>query len=95
MAFKVYILNSQRLNRHYIGQTANLELRLKQHTEKHNKGSFTYRANDWKVVLVLDCGTRDQARRLERFLKRMKSARFISKLISDQNMQINLVERFK
>ena len=95
MAFIVYILHSEKLNRHYIGQTENLELRLKQHAEKNNKGSFTSKANDWKVVLELDCSTRDQAKRLERFIKRMKSTRFISKLISNQSMQINLVDRFK
>ena len=95
MNFKVYILRSEKLNRYYIGQTADLEKRINEHLDKKNQGSFTSKSDDWQLALSMQCESRDQAMKLERFIKRMKSSRFVKELIEDKTMQTNLIKRFR
>ncbi|MFM8741536.1 MAG: GIY-YIG nuclease family protein, partial [Cytophagales bacterium] len=45
----VYILFSEKLNKHYVGSTVFIENRLAQHIEYPMKSSFTSKANDWKL----------------------------------------------
>ena len=95
MNYTVYILYSANLKRYYIGQTDDLSRRLAQHTSKQHATSFTAKARDWQLVLELKCSSREQARRLENFIKRMKSRKFVDQLRVDIEMQTNLINRFK
>jgi putative endonuclease len=68
--FYVYILQSLKDNRYYIGQTKNLKLRL----EKHYKGyvkSTKYR-RPLKLIYYEKFKIRKDAYKREYFLKRMK-----------------------
>jgi putative endonuclease len=77
----IYILYSKATNRYYVGETDNIEMRLSKHNQHSYKGSFTKIADDWKAVLLFSCVSREQAIRLEKFIKNMKSKVFIQKLI--------------
>jgi putative endonuclease len=67
MPFFVYLLHSQRTERHYIGQTADLAKRLK----AHNTGLVrtTRRGRPWSLVGYESYESRSDARWRERNLK--------------------------
>jgi putative endonuclease len=77
----LYIIYSKNLDTYYIGETNDLEERLFKHNTHIYKKSFTKAASDWHFVLKFKCINRSDALFLERFIKRMKSKRFIGKII--------------
>ncbi|MCX6290889.1 MAG: GIY-YIG nuclease family protein [Bacteroidetes bacterium] len=79
--FFVYILNSDKLNRFYIGSTKNLKERLAKHrTHFYGNLNFTSKANDWTLYFHIECLTEKQARKIEVHIKRMKSKTYIENL---------------
>jgi putative endonuclease len=76
----VYILFSNKLNKYYIGSCKNFTERFRQHQEEVFKGSFTEKANDWKLFYLLDGLTYSQARKIESHIKKMKSKKYVEDL---------------
>ena len=76
----VYILYSKEIDQYFIGSCKKLNTRLGQHLNKAFEGSFTPRASDWTVFLMIDHLTYQQARRIEGHIKKMKSRVFIENL---------------
>jgi len=81
MIYSCYILFSKSRNRYYVGYTSDIEERIK----LHNSGffgckSFTYKASDWKLFLIIPCETIEQAVFVETRIKRMKSRKYIENL---------------
>ena len=72
----VYIIQSEKTKGYYIGQTKNVELRLNRHNVEEN-AHFTYRDRPWILKAVLDCSNRNQAMKLEAFIKKQKSRVFV------------------
>ena len=66
--YYVYILESEKNNKHYIGQTEDLESRL----ERHNAGrvNSTKSARPWKLKYWKDFETRGEAYKIEQLLKK-------------------------
>ena len=93
MGHFLYILHSNAIDRFYIGETPDIQTRLQQHLEHHFKTNFTKAANDWEVVLSKECGSRDDALYLERFIKRMKSKKFIVKIIENPQILDDLLDK--
>jgi len=77
----LYILHSDSIDKYYIGESPNPKLRLKQHNEHYFKKGYTKAAKDWKIALSKKCDSKDDAVYLEKFIKRMKSRKFIEKII--------------
>ncbi len=77
-----YILFSQKLNRFYIGATADsLENRIEKHLSKaFGNHVFSAKANDWQIFFMIPCDTFDHAVRVEQHIKRMKSSVYIRNL---------------
>ena len=77
----VYVLQSIKNKRYYIGSTDNIERRMKQ----HNSGyvSSTKNIMPLKLVLFQKCDTLADARKLERKIKNFKRRDFIEKMIKD------------
>ncbi|MFH1375207.1 MAG: GIY-YIG nuclease family protein [Patescibacteria group bacterium] len=67
--FYVYILKSQE-GKYYVGQTNNLELRLKEHNE--GKKGFTKKYTGWKLVHTETFQARSEALKRERKIKSLK-----------------------
>jgi putative endonuclease len=78
----LYILYSRKLRRYYVGETPDLEHRFLQHQDHYFKKNFTRSAEDWKIVLSKVVASKEKALLLERFIKRMKSKKFIEKVIT-------------
>src|SRR5215471_4526573 len=80
MPFYIYILYSISTDKHYVGQTENLEERLFRHKNSGSKSTrFT---NDWKLVYAESFSTRTEAIKRENEIKRKKSRTYIEWLIS-------------
>ncbi|KKU11399.1 MAG: Excinuclease ABC C subunit domain protein [Parcubacteria group bacterium GW2011_GWB1_45_7] len=71
MAWCVYVLKSQTTNKHYIGQTDNLQRRLKEHNSGKSRSSKP--GIPWELIATKICASRSEAVRLERRLKNLKS----------------------
>ena len=80
--FFVYALCNKKHNKIYIGQTENLEERLKLHKDKLFEGSFTARLDgDWHLIYKESVKDRAQALIREKQLKSFRGREFIRKHI--------------
>ena len=76
----VYILHSTSTNNFYTGSCKDLDSRLTEHQTHTYQNSFTSRASDWEVFLVIENLEYQQSRKIEKHIKRMKSKTFIENL---------------
>ena len=93
MCYVVYILYSRVLDKFYVGSSGLVELRVEFHQHPLEKRKFTARGSPWELVLELACDSKEHALRLERFIKRMKSADFIRRLIASEQMQKEIINK--
>jgi len=83
--FSLYILQSARSGRYYVGSTDDVWRRLQQHNgELPNLGRSTVAGRPWKLVFEMKYPSRAQAMDAERYVKRMKSKRWIARLIAGE-----------
>jgi putative endonuclease len=90
-----YILYSSNLNRFYIGSTQDdVQGRLAKHNE-HTYGSHRYSAitTDWEIFLYIECTSFAQAVRIEKHIKKMKSAVYIRNLKTYPEMIDSLIQK--
>ena len=91
----LYIIYSPKVNKFYVGETDNIALRLLKHNNHSYEGSFTKIAEDWEVVLSFECSSKSQSLSLEKFIKRMKSKRFIQKIIENPKILDEIISKNK
>jgi putative endonuclease len=78
----LYILQSKRTGRHYVGVSDHLERRIEQHNNpRDNPSRWTRGGGPWKLVFVQEFSSAVEALRAEKYVKRMKSRAFIEKII--------------
>ena len=77
----LYIIHSKSIDKYYVGESPDVINRLDQHNSHYFKKGFTNSAEDWEIVLSIKCESRTDAVYLEKFIKRMKSKKFIQKII--------------
>lgn len=77
--YYVYILQSRKTGRHYIGSTQDVTKRL----QEHNRGKMksTKHGSPWEVMYTEAVGSRSQAFGREQQLKRYKSGEAVRRLI--------------
>ncbi len=76
-----YILYSQSYDKFYIGfTTLSVEERLKHHLQHYYDNKYTKFTDDWKVFLEIECKDNEQARNVEKHIKKMKSKVYIRNL---------------
>lgn len=69
--FFVYLLESEKNGRYYIGQTQDLRVRLAYHN--HGRCRYTKNNGPWKMIGYKSFSTRSEAMQEERRLKKMKN----------------------
>ncbi|MCD8528641.1 MAG: GIY-YIG nuclease family protein [Chitinophagales bacterium] len=79
------------MDKYYIGESSNVDNRLDLHNNHYYKRAYSSISDDWTIVLQYECNSKKEAIYLERFIKRMKSRKFIEKIITESNI---LTERF-
>ncbi|MDZ7741730.1 MAG: GIY-YIG nuclease family protein [Bacteroidota bacterium] len=71
MSYYVYILESEKTGRFYIGQTNNISTRLHHHNSGYSR--YTKHGIPWKLKFYKKLPTRSESVKLERRLKNIKS----------------------
>jgi putative endonuclease len=89
----LYILYSKSADRYYIGETHDLAARIILHNSHAYEGSFSKIASDWKVVLDFETENRTEALSLEKFIKKMKSKKFILKIIANPEILLDILSK--
>ena len=77
--YYVYILESVKSGRHYVGSTSNLERRLTEHNE--GKVKSTKRCRPWKIIYTEEFATKTEALKRERKIKSYKGGKAFKNLI--------------
>ena len=79
----IYIIYTTALDKYYVGESINPIERVAQHNNGFYKGSSTSYTKDWDLKLSLPVAKKEDAVKIESYIKSMKSKSFIIKLISD------------
>lgn len=80
--FVVYALYNKRANKIYIGQSNNIDERIKLHNKQFFKNSFTSRfKGEWEIIYKEEVKTRQEALKREKQLKSYQGRKFIKKFI--------------
>ena len=88
----VYILYSQKLNRHYIGYSSDIDVRMEFH-KNPEAGKFTAKADDWKIIFEIKCENKLQGLAIEKHIKAMKSKVYIQNLRQYPEMTEKLLKK--
>ena len=75
----VYVLESEKNKKFYIGSADNLDDRLKRHNQGYEKAKKPYRP--YKIAFQQKCLSMEEAKKLERKIKKWKRRDLISKVI--------------
>ena len=95
MKHYLYILWSDSKKKYYVGETHNIEERILKHQTHSYSNSYTKIANDWQLKLTFECDNRLGALFLEKFIKKMKSIKFIEKIILNPNILSDILTKKK
>jgi len=80
--FYLYAIYNKKSNKMYIGQTENIEERLKLHNDKTFKASYTSRFDgEWQLIYQEEVATRHQALMREKQLKSFRGREFVKQFI--------------
>ena len=90
----LYIIYSDCLQKYYVGESPDVEIRLSHHNNHYFKTNFTKSANDWKLSIKYECKNRGEALFLEKFIKKMKSRVFIEKIVSNPEILVDLLRKY-
>ena len=78
MKYIVYILFSEKYQKHYTGYTSNLELRLESHNKLGNDWTAKYRP--WKLIFTKEYSDKAEAMQYEIWLKTGIGREFIKSI---------------
>lgn len=82
MSYYVYAIYNLDHCKTYIGETNDLDERLKAHNEHRFEGSYTSRFDGiWKLIYKEECINRVEARKREKQLKSYRGRQFIKQFI--------------
>ena len=84
--FYIYILYSSNSNKYYTGYTDNIERRLFEHNNSE-LSTFTSKYRPWEIAALFECGNdRGNAIKIEKFIKRQKSKKFLEDMINGKDL---------
>ena len=79
--FKVYALYNKKSERIYIGQTSNIEERLKEHNKKRGNHFTSKMSGTWVIIYEENVNNRTEAILREKQLKSFRGREFIKQYI--------------
>ena len=96
MEASVYILFSEKLNKFYIGYTTkNINGRIEEHNSVEFENSWTSKGIPWQLLFEINCKSVNQAIKIERHIKRMKSIKYIKDIRKYPEIINRLKEKYK
>jgi putative endonuclease len=90
--YYIYILYSESSDLYYVGYTSNYERRIFEHNTSE-RDTYTSKHRPWTLKAVFECGAEEgEAMKLEKFIKKQKSRKFIEMLVGDKNLSGRLAQ---
>jgi putative endonuclease len=90
--YYIYILYSDRSDKYYVGYTSDYQNRLIEHNTS-SRDSYTSKHRPWILKVAFECGEDEGAtKRIETFIKKQKSRRFIEKMIAEESLSGELAQ---
>ena len=86
----VYILKSDSTGRFYVGSCTDVNRRFDEHRRGHTYTTRKY--GPWRIKLIMKCPSLNEARKLERKIKKWKSSKMTQRFI-DANKHTQLTEQ--
>jgi putative endonuclease len=83
----IYVLFSTIADKHYVGMSEDPSARLKQHN--NGKSQFTKSYRPWEIIYTEFAGSREDARRLEKYYKTGAGRVKIKKILAEQELHFN------
>ena len=80
----LYILYSKKIDKYYVGISNNPEQRLRYHNL--GKKGWTKRGIPWVLLFQKAYSEKSEALRIEKYIKKQKSIKFINKIIIGEYM---------
>ena len=90
----VYILYSPRLDKYYVGETEDIELRINQHKSNFYKNSYTSKSDDWILKKTFQVNNKSIALQIEKHIKRKGNKEYKEKVIDDDGLVQYLINKF-
>ena len=87
----LYILYSAKLDRYYVGQSADVQARLLQHNHSENH-NWTKVGIPWVLKAVIEYPHATLARKAEYWLKQQKSKLLLEEIITERNKEFLTVQ---
>ncbi len=91
----LYFIHSPSKNKIYVGVTTHLQERLKKHNDHAYAGAFSKIATDWELIFQKEFEDKQEALFLEKFIKKMKSRKFIEKVIQQPEILEDILTKRK
>ena len=92
----IYILYSVGSDRYYVGHTHDVDARLRDHNQAERPSQstkYTFKHRPWVLKCHFEVGhDRGEAMKVEKYIKRQKSRRFIEKVIENHLDPENLAQ---
>ena len=82
MIYYEYVLYSKTYDRLYIGQTNNIEDRIKRHNSGYEPATKVYRP--WVILISFKYESREDAVKMEKYWKQSNNRRKLRQLIKDK-----------
>ena len=82
----LYFIFSPSKNRIYVGVTSDIAIRLKKHNDHTYLKAYSKIASDWELIFQKVYQNKQDALYLERFIKKMKSRKFIDKILEQPHI---------
>ena len=91
----VYVLYSKKIDKYYNGSCINIFERPSEHLNKKYITSYTTKGADWVLYLSIQDLEYEQAKLLEKHIKKMKSRKYIENLKRYDELSKKLIELYK
>ena len=93
--YYIYIIRSKKTGKLYIGHTDNVARRLWEHNN-NPRMTFTHKFRPWKLLKSFPVSNnRSDAMKIEKYIKKMKSKKFVIKLIDDPDLFNEIAQRVR
>ena len=78
----IYIIYSPSADKYYVGYTANIDKRLKDHNGQEHFSTYTSKHRPWILKALFSCGETERvAIKLEKLIKKSHSRKLVEKLV--------------
>uniref|UniRef100_UPI0040477BD7 GIY-YIG nuclease family protein n=1 Tax=Roseivirga sp. TaxID=1964215 RepID=UPI0040477BD7 len=92
--FTVYILFSSSIDKFYIGYTSNFEERILFHNDPIKNKIWTRRGQPWQKFFNIEGLNKSQALKIEKYIKQMKSKKYVRDLTKNPKLVDELKAKF-